>query len=167
MRVESILILALFFPPLLASMVMISSSSKKGNGRSTSEAEVKGAPEGAFPFRLFYEQDQRDLAKWKDAAVHPYSMGHNFQLDSSFSHTVCVRFPSPEKTMSVQTIIGESKSKKSEKVKIETIRVAAKKNSSESDQCVWPYQYVDEFLAPRFGNLNRSFQTSLSKCFVF
>ena len=86
MRVESILILALFFSPLLASMVMISSSSKKGNGRSTSEAEVKGA----FPFRLFYEQDQRDLTKWTDAAMPRYSMGHNFQLRSSFSNTVCV-----------------------------------------------------------------------------
>ena len=86
MRVESILILALFFPPLLASMVMISSSSKKGNGRSTSEAEVKGA----FPFRLFYEQDQRDLTKWTDAAMPRYSMGHNFQLRSSFNNTVCV-----------------------------------------------------------------------------
>ena len=163
MQVKSILIVAVVFILTSASMVCFSYSSPNQNGNGLSSVEVKGA----FPSRLLNEQNQRDLTKWTDAAMHRYSMGHNFQLDSSFSHTVCVRFTSPEKTMYVQTVIGESKSKKSEKVILETIRVAAKKNSSESDQCVWPYQYVDEFLAPRFGNLNRSFQTSLSKCFVF
>ena len=88
MQVKSILIVAVVFILTSASMVCFSYSSPNANqnGNGLSSVEVKGA----FPSRLLNEQNQRDLTKWTDAAMHRYSMGHNFQLGSSFSHTVCV-----------------------------------------------------------------------------
>ena len=83
------------------------------------------------------------------AAIEEYCSGKPIISLVELTNKDVPLFEGTINTLFVQTIIVKSKSEKIKKGIIET------------------YQYVDEFSAPRFGNLNHSFQTSLSKCFVF